>query len=59
MPDKPLVGLSGPRRTKPRTRAMKAAKSAAQIADGRRLNLEKARRVRAKNLRAEKKARKK
>lgn len=54
MPLKPMSGLSI-RRSKPRTRAQKKAKTQAQIREEREKNLAKARRKRAKNLREAKK----
>ena len=56
MPNKPFETLSRFRRTKPKTRIQKAAKSAAALRDERNLNLAKARKKRKKNLAIAKKA---
>lgn len=56
MPLKPFERLAPPRRSRPITRKMKKAKTSAQIRDDRLKNLEKARKVRKKNLREKKKA---
>ena len=58
MPNKPLIGfgsISG-RRTRPKTRGQKVAKSESQKRDERIANLAKARAVKKKNLTAKKKA---
>jgi len=52
MPNKPIVGLAPPRRSKPKSSAQKRAATAADVRDVRLKNLAKARRTRKKNLRA-------
>lgn len=56
MPLKPMSGLSPARRSKPKSRLQKRARSASSLRELRKLNLVKARRVRKKNLLAKKKA---
>lgn len=56
MPDKPLVGLTAPRRARQKTRAQKVARTVRAVTEQRNKNLAKARRVRKKNLLAKKKA---
>ena len=56
MPNKPLQGLTAPRRSKPRTQPQKKAATASAVRDVRLKNLEKARRKRKSNLKAQKKA---
>lgn len=56
MPDKPIMRLlPARRRARPKTRAMKSAKTKSQINDERMKNLAKARRKRKKNLQSAKK----
>lgn len=52
MPNKSIVGLAAPRRSRPKTSAQKRAGTAADVRQKRLENLAKARRVRKKNLRA-------
>jgi len=59
MPMKPFERLSPPRRSRPITRRMARSKTSAAVRDERNKNLEKARRVRKKNLAAKKQLAKK